>query len=188
MPNEHECARPIAYAGADSGGKEPVLKKLIKNVLALAFIGYMLLLLYFLFFSEEYGRTTRYTEYQYNFTLFRELSRYIKYREVVGVDYFLINVVGNVVMFMPFGFFVLSLSKKKRKGFFVFFSVTVSGFLFSLSVETIQLLTKVGCFDVDDLLLNTIGVVLGYWMYRFCRAIWQKGHEKRAHNKNGRKE
>lgn len=150
------------------------MKKFIQNVLALAFIGYMVLLIYFLFFSEEYGRTTHYTEYQYNLTLFRELSRYIKYRDVVGIDYFLINVVGNVVVFMPFGFFVPSLERKKHRSALEFLKITVMGFLFSLAVETVQLVTKVGCFDVDDLLLNTIGVAFGYICYRICRWILAK--------------
>lgn len=150
------------------------MRKFIHNVLALAFIGYMILLIYFLFFSEEYGRTTHYTDYQYNFTLFHEISRYIKYRDIVGMDYFIINVVGNVVVFMPFGFFVTSFEKKRRGVFLEFLKVTVLGFLFSFAVETVQLITRVGCFDVDDLLLNTIGVALGYVCYGSCRYILSK--------------
>lgn len=155
------------------------MKKLIGNILALAFVGYMILLIYFLFFSEEYGRTTHYTDYQYNFTLFRELSRYIKYRDIVGFDYFMINVVGNVVVFMPFGFFVPSLEKKKRRKVLDFFKITALGFLFSLAVETVQLVTKVGCFDVDDLLLNTVGVALGYICYGICLKIFSSFRKKR---------
>lgn len=155
------------------------MKKLMRNMLALAFIGYMVLLLYFLFFSEEYGRTTHYAEYQYNFTLFRELSRYIKYREVVGLDYFLINIVGNVVVFMPFGFFIPSLEKKKHGAVFNFFRITALGLIFSFAIETIQLVTKVGCFDVDDLLLNTIGVAFGCICYTIIRAILGKRKRRR---------
>lgn len=156
------------------------MKKFIRNVLALAFIGYMVLLIYFLFFSEEYGRTTQYIDYQYNLTLFRELSRYIKYRDVVGFDYFLINVVGNVAVFMPFGFFVPSLEKKRRGAVLEFVKITLLGFLFSLAVETVQLVTKVGCFDVDDLLLNTVGVALGYICYGICRWILAKRKRGKA--------
>lgn len=155
------------------------MKKLIHNILALAFVGYMILLIYFLFFSEEYGRTVQYTEYQYNLKLFHEISRYIRYRDVVGLDFFLINVVGNVIVFMPFGFFVPDLEKKRRGSFLDFLKITALGFLFSLAVETVQLVTKVGCFDVDDLLLNTIGVALGYFCYVICRRIFKaRGKEK----------
>ena len=39
----------------------------------------MILLVYFLFFSEEYGRNEPYTTYQYNLELFREIKRYLSY-------------------------------------------------------------------------------------------------------------
>lgn len=155
------------------------MKKLIRDMLALGFAGYMLLLLYFLFFSEEYGRTVHYTEYQYNFTLFHEISRYITYRDVVGMDYFMINVVGNVVVFMPFGFFVPGLDKKKYGKILNFFRISALGFLFSFAVETVQLVTKVGCFDVDDLFLNTVGVAAGYICYGICLVMWRRIRRKR---------
>ena len=49
--------------------------------------------------------------------------------------------------------------------------VTLLGFAFSLGVETVQLICKVGCFDVDDLMLNTLGAVSGYWIFLLCDKI-----------------
>ena len=96
----------------------------------------------------------------------------------MGEEYFLINVVGNVAAFIPFGFLVPVVLKehKKSKGVILhyvsyFFFVTFLGALFSLLVETIQLLTKVGCFDVDDLFLNTSGVIIGYLGYLIIKEI-----------------
>ena len=84
----------------------------------------------------------------------------------------MINVVGNVVAFMPFGFLVPVMYREQRKevvykGHFFrsFLFVSLLGFLFSLSVEAVQLVTMVGCFDVDDLVLNTSGVMFGYITY-----------------------
>lgn len=154
------------------------MKKFIRFLMTLCFWCYMAFLLYFLFFSERYGRTVQYTTYQYNFELFHEIKRYITYRELVGEEYFLINVVGNVAAFIPFGFLVPVVLKehKKSKGVILhyvsyFFFVTFLGALFSLLVETIQLLTKVGCFDVDDLFLNTSGVIIGYLGYLIIKEI-----------------
>lgn len=154
------------------------MKKFISNILTVCFICYMILLVYFLFFSEEYGRDEIYSTYQYNFKLFRELDRYIEYREQIGFIYFLINVVGNVVAFMPFGFLVPVMYREQRREvvyrghyFRSFLFVTMLGFSFSLGVETVQLVTKVGCFDVDDLFLNTVGVILGYIIYYVCKKI-----------------
>lgn len=138
----------------------------------------MILLAYFLFFSEEYGRDEAYSTYQYNLELFREIRRYIMYREQIGMAYFAINLLGNVVAFMPFGFLVPVMYREQRKGvsftghyFRSFLFVTLLGFLFSFVIETIQLVTKVGCFDVDDLFLNTLGVVLGYIIYYISKKI-----------------
>lgn len=154
------------------------MKKAIHNLLCICFIGYMMLLVYFLFFSEEYGRTEPYSTYQYNFTLFREIERYIEYRDKIGMGYFVVNVVGNIAAFMPFGFLVPILYREQRgrktyRGHYIrsFFFVSGLGFLFSLGVETVQLMTKVGCFDVDDLMLNTVGVMAGYVIYCICKAI-----------------
>ena len=154
------------------------MRKLIRNMLSVCFICYIILLVYFLFFSEEYGRDEPYSSYQYNFRLFRELSRYIRYRSQIGYMYFLINVVGNVAAFMPFGFLVPVLYREQRGGgthrghyFRSFLFVSLLGFLFSLAVETVQLVTKVGCFDVDDLMLNTIGVMLGYVVYYISKKL-----------------
>ena len=44
----------------------------------------------------------------------------------------------------------------------------------SLGVEVFQLLTRVGSFDVDDLLLNTIGGILGYVLFLICNGIRRK--------------
>ena len=68
------------------------------------------------------------------------------------------NLAGNVVSFIPFGLFLPLLAHRCRR----FGYVTMLSFDFSLMVELIQLISKVGSFDVDDLLLNTIGGALGY--------------------------
>ena len=67
------------------------MKRFISNLLTVCFICYMILLVYFLFFSEEYGRNEPYTTYQYNLELFREIKRYLMYREQIGMVYFAIR-------------------------------------------------------------------------------------------------
>ena len=154
------------------------MKRFISNVLTLCFICYMILLVYYLFFSEEYGRTEPYDTYKYNLELFKEIKRYWYNREKIGTLFFLINLVGNVVVFMPFGFLVPVMYREQRKDvvyrghyFRSMLFVLLLGFLFSLVIEFIQLVTKVGCFDVDDLLLNTSGVLLGYIIYYISKKL-----------------
>lgn len=58
-------------------------------------------------------------------------------------------------------------------------------FELSLLVETIQLVTKVGSFDVDDLLLNTIGGVCGYLVYGSLQKIRRKWNVNKKTQKRG---
>lgn len=132
------------------------------------FICYLILLAYFLFFSEYFGRGSHIQgEYAYNLVPIREIKRFIVYRHVVGTQSFLLNVVGNIVGFMPCGFFLPVISRRSRR----WFNTVLLSFLFSLCVETLQLVFRVGSFDVDDIILNTLGGLLGYILYRFVQHI-----------------
>ncbi|MBR1757638.1 MAG: VanZ family protein [Lachnospiraceae bacterium] len=143
-------------------------------VAVVLFMVYLAILLYLLFLSDRYGRTTGFTEYHYNLKPFGEIRRYILHRESFNTELFLVNIVGNVVAFMPFGF-LLPLTSKNLQGFF---DVVAIGFLFSLLVETMQLLLMVGTFDVDDLILNVSGVMLGYACYALIYRRTKEGNKK----------
>lgn len=129
---------------------------------AFLFLLYLCGLSYFLFFSEALGRG-EHTTYRYNLELFKEMKRFWNYREVLGQKVFLLNTFGNVAAFFPFGFFIPVIGGKK----YDFFRILCFGFLFSGGIELIQLVTKLGSFDVDDIFLNTAGAVFGYCSFRF---------------------
>lgn len=131
----------------------------------LLFLAYILFLLYFLIFSECYGRSGEMSDYRYNLVLFQEIQRFWKHREQLGwIAY--ANLVGNVVIFIPYGFFMPMASRYRS-----FFQTLCYSFGFSFLVELFQLVTKVGSFDVDDLLLNTIGGIMGYVLFVICNHI-----------------
>ncbi len=144
-------------------------KKIFRAVGKVLFLLYVVFLIYFLFLAEWYGRTGISEEYRYNLELFREIKRFIIYREQLGVFAVFANLAGNILIFVPYGFFI-SVASRER-GFFktLFFSMGLS-----LCVEIIQLFTRVGSFDVDDILLNTIGGVLGYIVFLICNGIRRK--------------
>lgn len=135
---------------------------------------YIACLIYFMFFSETYGRTLEHRDYQYNLILFREIRRFIKYRHLLGMGAVLINVVGNVAVFIPLGWSVPFLYQRVKS----FWQILILSFGISLLAETMQLILKVGCFDVDDLLLNTLGGCMGYGIYLICR-WWRTGNGKK---------
>ena len=143
-------------------------KRRIRILGWILFLAYLTLLIYFLFFAEGYGRQQAGTgEYRYNLIPFAEIRRFWVYRKQVGLMAAFLNLGGNVVGFMPFGFLLPVLSEKMRR-----FWVTVPlGFSLSLSVECVQLAAKVGSFDVDDIILNTLGVILGYAAFRILNWI-----------------
>lgn len=130
------------------------------------FILYLIALTYLMFFAESFGRTgTDQTHYAYNLELFKEIKRFYNYRDQLGMEAVLLNLGGNVVGFMPFGFILPIVSRRGRRWYNTF----MLGFGLSLCIETTQLIFKVGSFDVDDLLLNTIGGILGYIAYRLVQ-------------------
>lgn len=129
------------------------------------FIAYLALLVYFLIFSESLGRDASQRDNAYNLELFKEIRRFYIYRKQLGMEAFLLNVFGNVIAFMPCGFFLPIVSRRSRK----WYNTVLLAFLFSLSVETLQLVLRVGSFDVDDLLLNTLGGGLGYIVNRMIQ-------------------
>lgn len=70
---------------------------------------------------------------------------------------------------MPMGFLQPLLSDRQRRKILV----VLNCFIVSLLVETIQLVFKIGCFDVDDLFLNTLGGLFGLMIY-FVFQKWMK--------------
>lgn len=139
-----------------------------QRIIQILFVVYMIVLIYLVFFAESMGRADRGPgEYAYNLELFKEIRRFYQYREQLGIRAVFLNLGGNVLAFVPFGF-MLPVVIRKRK---CFFDAGMLSFLLSFCIETIQLTFKVGSFDVDDLLLNTAGGILGYVSYRIVQAV-----------------
>lgn len=160
------------------------MEKTLKNnnykrliwVSRLLFLVYLIFTLYFLLFAEGFGRTDVRREYSYNLTFFKEIKRYLNWAKYssTGFNMMILNVWGNIICFIPFGFFLPIALRKVKNGMVV----TVITFTFSLIIETFQLVLKVGSFDVDDLFLNTVGGIIGYVIYWITKKIFI-GREKK---------
>ncbi len=66
----------------------------------------------------------------------------------------------NLVSFVPFGFFLPLMYRQYRSAK----RAALTGFLFSLSIELVQMFGW-GVTEVDDLMANTLGVCIGYWLF-----------------------
>ena len=74
----------------------------------------------------------------------------------------IINLFGNIIMFIPFGFLGWLNAK-----YFSFKKLIVDFLSVLIIVEALQYLTRLGVFDIDDLALNSIGVWMGFQMRKF---------------------
>ena len=142
------------------------VKKSIYMFLRIVFIVYVFVLSYLVFFSERYGRI-RYDSPQYNLVPFQEIHRYLsQFRDITFLA--VINVIGNTLIFVPFGALLFIFSKKLAK----FHNTVILSLLLSLIIETTQYFTRVGVFDVDDIILNTLGGVIGWIIYKIVYGIY----------------
>lgn len=86
----------------------------------------------------------------------------------------MLNLVGNIVALVPYGLFLPIMSPRNRS----LWHVALLTFDFSFVVEIIQLVSKVGSFDVDDLMLNTLGGILGYLLFMMLDWFRRKRYGK----------
>lgn len=95
-----------------------------------------------------------------NFVPFREIFRY-----QIGSKLFIKNIIGNILLFLPYGYFASDYLKSKKINIICFLTM-----LISLTIEIVQL--NIGrTFDIDDIILNTCGGMLGYFLYRVMEKI-----------------
>lgn len=127
-----------------------------EELLLLLFITYILFLFELVTSRDVYMNGT-------NLVPFREMFRY-----PVGSENFNIQVIGNILLFMPFGFFATYYTKIKKISSISFMSILVS-----LTIEVVQ--KYIGrSFNVDDIILNVVGGILGFLVYIGLDAIRKK--------------
>ena len=128
---------------------------------------YIILLLYLMFFNElrsasaainsNTGNTAR-----YNLIPFKTISEFYS---IGGQGFYkaaLVNILGNIIVFMPMGIILpLAFQAQRKSGIFM---VTSLGIL--LLIEFLQMLLGVGVFDIDDIILNFIGAALIYMLFK----------------------
>ena len=127
-----------------------------EEILMLGFIIYIISLFYVVTFQDVSWSTS-------NFVPFKEIFRY----EIMSMMFFK-NVIGNLIMFIPYGFFISYFLKIEKK-----FSVLILSLITSATIEITQLIIG-RVFDVDDILLNILGGLFGYLLYRILHNIKDK--------------
>lgn len=127
-------------------------------ILAL-FIMYSLIMLKLLFIREDYYH---WNKYNYNIIPFHTIKSLIYHRDAYNTDTWVKNLFGNIVLFIPLGVFIPVLNRRLLRVVRCLLVIILILFL----VESIQLVTRVGSFDIDDIILNTLGAIIGLFLMR----------------------
>ena len=101
------------------------------------------------------------------FPLWLNLIPYVELLDYSNKRDLLLNNIGNTAMFIPSGIILPIIYKKLNS----FWKVVAAGAMLSLCIEILQLPFSGRASDVDDLILNTAGVMIGYGIYALVRAV-----------------
>lgn len=130
---------------------------LYKELMMYAFIIYTLCLFQIVTFQDDVTWSTN------NFIPFKEILRYN-----MGSRLFFKNVIGNMFLFLPYGFFISLYLKNEKPNITLILTL-----LTSVAIEIVQLVIG-RVFDIDDILLNVLGGYFGYLVYYFSKKIWDR--------------
>jgi len=99
-----------------------------------------------------------------NFVPFKTIKMYIQYYDLPGLRSFS-NLFGNVLVFIPVGL-MLPMVHRASKNILV---AIINTLFFIVGIEVFQLFSNFGAFDVDDIILNMFGVLIGSCIYKIVR-------------------
>ena len=155
-------------------------RKIIRKTIIVLFAVYVLCLIDLLFFQNRFIGEFRFDldnlGLRANFVPFNTIITYLNAGGRLSINIIITNILGNLLAFAPMGFFLPILFNKLKK--FVFYFITIIVML--LAVETTQLILRVGVFDVDDIILNSIGAILVWLLFKtlFKLGYFQKMVDK----------
>ena len=90
--------------------------------------------------------------------------------------FWFVQIIFNIILFIPFGFFLPFLNRNFQR----IQNTVFTGVIFSIFIEIMQYITRRGLTDIDDVINNTIGAVVGYLLYkRFMRIC--ENEDKKQH-------
>lgn len=137
------------------------MKKFARPALWTVFIIYCFILAYVLFLSRGTRVGFTYAEYMQRFTNFIPFKTIIEYVQRYSNGYWrlaTLNLLGNLALFVPMGMALPCLFKKLNRFWKVI--LTVLGMV--VIVELVQGFLRVGSIDIDDVIFNVVGAIVGY--------------------------
>lgn len=153
------------------------MNRKVNKTIKIAFGLYVALMLWLLLGQrmgrEPFGSYWEVLETNINLTPFRTIRGFVNMVSRMSYGYAfrhsVINLAGNVVMFVPLGFFIPCISEKHG----TFLRCMLICAISIVTVEVVQLFTLLGSCDIDDLILNMTGAAVGFGIYFCARRFFQ---------------
>lgn len=161
-------------------------KKLLKLNLVIYCLIYTVTIFTLTLFDEIFGRQgfvfvnwnldllKSYMSLSFNIIPFKTIKLFTRGYQygLVSFNAYFTNIFGNILVFMPYGFFIPMLFKKINT--YIKFLIFI--FLIVILIEIMQFFTMSGSFDVDDIILNLFGASIAYGIYRipFIKKLFHK--------------
>lgn len=152
------------------------MKKTKRIIIVALFAIYCLALVYLLFLNNGIGMRCGLNGFGFgvfskehlhmcNFVPFRTIGTYFDrwVEDSINLNYVILNLFGNLILFAPMGFFIPVLFAKKINKFWKFLIVIL---VLVILAEVIQFLTFMGSSDIDDVILNTCGACIAYGLVK----------------------
>lgn len=139
---------------------------ILREVAINLFFIYFLAVIYFTFFKYGMlGMSFNRGRYLNFVPLIETINMFTS--NFMGLGNSLYNVIGNVLLFVPLGFFIPFLFRKGES----LKQVLAYGFIGSLAIEVIQYFTAINVTDIDDVIFNTLGAALGFAFYKMFKRL-----------------
>ncbi len=152
------------------------MKKLINFVFSISFIFYLLVLVSLLFLGRRGNVWADVTLMEYmksssNFVPFQTINTYINaiFNGNINLDIAINNLVGNLILFLPMGIYLPYFFRRIKKA--STFSIVM--IILLIVIEVVQVVTRRGSFDIDDFILNMLGALIGFgiWKISFVQKL-----------------
>ncbi len=122
-------------------------------------------------FSSLEGTTQESRDFSHErFNPFKTIAMYITSYEHYNFNTWFNNLFGNIILFIPLGFstpyFSMRIGYIKRSVLFILIVTVI--------IEALQMLLHAGSFDIDDIILNSLGGLIGFVIYKACLALLKK--------------
>lgn len=144
-----------------------MLKRLSTSVLWFMTVIYAYLLLDVLFFTRLTEATVS-GQRSYNLIPFATITEYATTVDATHNGIFDINIWGNILLFVPLGVYLMIYFKNNSPK-----KVIMTALFVSMFAEILQFIFAIGSLDIDDVILNTVGAIVGIGVYQLLKVVFK---------------